>query len=201
MATTQMGQFTAIGMRTKVSDPNALIINTCSHNGLATKGDFTRWSWANPTNTAVLFTCPTDPNYTAVSVECMWQGTKIFKEGDKPNVDVMHGNWRGGKKKKPLHPPGFCWPRRGAWNGPDRPLISDPGQARVAIYIPCYKQLIEHWMEDPEIVEWVERARNHPYLVYLRDYDTGRGVFNHGPMSHAWLLCEFLNTGKWPGIE
>jgi len=54
-------------------------------------------------------------------------------------------------------------------------------------------------MGDLDVRKWVLAAANHPGPVYLRDHDTGRGVDRNGPMSHGWVLCTFLNTGKWPG--
>jgi len=184
-----MGHFTAIGMRKKVEDDDALIINTCSGNGTADKGEANKWTWANPTNTKFVLPCPTDPaNYKAVSTECMWQGLKIFDKGGKPDSKTLYGDWRRGKAKKPI----------GAWNGEGNTLICTPGEARVAIYIPTFRIQIEHWLKDEDVASWVEAARNHNGPVYLRDHDVGRGVHRRGPMSHAWLLAEYLNTGEWP---
>jgi hypothetical protein len=56
-------------------------------------------------------------------------------------------------------------------------------------------------MGDPQVASWVQQARAHPGDVYLRDHDTGRGVHRRGPMSHAYVLAFWLNTGKWPGLE
>jgi len=179
-----MGKFTAIGMRQKLEE-DALTINTCGQNDTSEKGNFTSWVWSNPTNRII------NHNYediTAISVECLWQGTKILTGMNKPNEEILKGNWRKGKAKRPI----------GAWAGPGNPLITSPGEARRKIYIPAYKHLFEHWIQDPEIVEWIEKARNHKNEVYLRDHDTGRGIDQKGPMSHAWVLSTFLNTGKWP---
>ncbi len=189
MSIVKMGKFTAIGMREKVSDPNALVINTCSDNDTKLKGDYTHWSWCNPTNRgAGQLICGTDPTIMAVSTECMWQGTKILQRGGQPNPLALLGNWRLGKAKKPY----------GAWNGPGKPLITNPGEARLKIYIPAYSQQILHWLKDEEVHDWVIKADGHPGDVYLRDHDTGRGVMRIGPMSHAWVLAVYLNTGEWP---
>jgi hypothetical protein len=107
---------------------------------------------------------------------------------ERPNEEVLKGDWRKGKAKKPL----------GAWAGEGKPLITTPGEARRKIYLPAFRRLIEHWLEDEEVAAWVEQARQHTGWVYLRDHDTGRGVDRNGPMSHAWVLAVFLNTGKWP---
>lgn len=183
-----MGHFTAIGMRAKVEDPTALVINTCGQNDTAERGTPTSWVWSNPTNRAITHTMAADPTIQAASVECLWQGTKILTQNGTPNQPCLAGNWRLGKAKRPI----------GAWNGPNQPLITNPGEARVKIYIPAFSALIQHWMQDPIIQSWVQTARNHQGPVYLRDHDTGRGIWRNGPMSHAWVLATWLNTGQWP---
>lgn len=185
-----MGQFTAIGMRTPAKDlpENSLVINTCGQNDTAERGSETSWVWSNPTNRAIIHHYE---DITAVSVECLWQGCKILKQNwpdQQPKATTLNGNWREGKAKAPI----------GAYAGKGQPLITNPGDARRKIYIPAFKNLIEHWLKDPIVAGWVSQARNHKEGVFLRDHDTGRGIDRHGPMSHAWVLCEFLNTGKWP---
>lgn len=179
-----MGHFTAIGMRAKVEEPNALVINTCGKNDTNEVGDDRTWAWSNPTNRVI-------PHFyrdvTAVSVECLWQGCKLLPGQDRPDPEILNGNWRKNKGKKPA----------GAY-GPGV-LIDSPGEARRTIYIPAFRNLIEFWLrEDEEIRDRVQRARDHKGPVFLRDFDTGRGVNRHGPMSHAWVLAVWLNTGAWP---
>jgi hypothetical protein len=181
-----MGHFTAIGMRTKVEDLSALVINTCSGNDTDAAGDFTSWTWSNPTNRAIIHHYE---GYQAVSVECLWQGTKVFRGGAAPDEITLGGDWRRGKAKRPI----------GAWAGEGVPLITSPGEARRRIYVPAFRNLVEHWLQDDEVRVWVERAKAWGGPVFLRDHDTGRGIDRNGPMSHAWVLCEFLNTGRWPG--
>lgn len=179
-----MGHFTAIGMRTKVEDPAAIVINTCSGNDTDEIGDETHWTWSNPTNRAILHQYA---DIEAVSVECLWQGTKMREGMDKPLEEVLKGNWRWGKGKKPI----------GAYAGPGHPLITRPGDARRRIYIPAFRNLIEHWLKNSTVQSIVEHVKARPGPVYLRDHDTGRGIDRNGPMSHAWVLASFLNTGNW----
>lgn len=182
-----MGKFTAIGMREKVEDQKALVINTCGKNDTSERGEFTSWSWANPTNRIIKH--PYE-DIEAVSVECLWQGTKIMN-GDRltnENVAALQGNWRFGKGKRPV----------GAYAGKDKPLIRNVPEARRKIYLPAYHRLILHWSQDKEVMSWVERAQKWDGPVYLRDFDTGRGVDRNAPMSHAWVLAVFLNTGAMP---
>lgn len=186
MSIVSMGKFTAIGMRAKVGDPKALVINTCGQNDTAERGSPTNWVWSNPTNRAIEHYYE---NVRAASVECLWQGTKIFVEGGTPDQNTLAGDWRRGKAKRPI----------GAWAGPGQPLIKTPGEARRKIYIPAFKSLIEHWLKDFTVQDWVEAARNHDGPVFLRDHDVGRGIDRNGPMSHAWVLATWLNTGSFPG--
>lgn len=181
-----MGHFTAVGMRAKVEDPTALTINTCGQNDTADRGSFESWVWSNPTNRAIVH--PYE-GIQAVSVEALWQGTKIFQAGGRPDPETLAGDWRRGKAKRPI----------GAWHGEGVPLITTPGGARRSIYIPAFRRLVEHWLQDDVVQDWVARARAHAGPVFLRDHDTGRGLDRNGPMSHSWVLCEWLNTGKWPG--
>ena len=180
-----MGHFTAIGMRRKVHDPTALVINTCGQNDLSGSGSFRSWSWSNPTNRAVVHRYA---GVEAVSVECLWQGTKVFKEGGRPDPETLAGDWRRGKAKRPV----------GAWAGEGEPLITTPGEARRRIYVPAFRTLVEHWLQDRDVKRWIGAAREHEGPVYLRDHDTGRGLDRNGPMSHAWVLAVWLNTGEWP---
>ena len=184
-----MGKFTAIGMRTaEASLPSKrMVINTCGRNDTSDKGDISIWVWCNPTNRAII---QTYEDIQAVSVECLWQGTKILKSNDtdKPDPTTLNGDWRRGKGKQP----------KGAYGGPDKPLITNPGAARRAIYLPAYRNLVAHWEQDHEVREWLAICREFDGYVFLRDHDTGRGLDRNGPMSHAWLLCMYLNDGVWP---
>lgn len=181
-----MGKFTAVGMRVKITEPKALVISTCGHNDESLRGTFDSWAWSNPTNRVVEHYYE---NVRAASVECLWQGTKIFQEGGLPDQNTLAGDWRRGKAKRPV----------GAYGGPGKPLIRTPGGARRAIYIPAFKNLVEYWLKDTVVQEWLETARHHDGPVFLRDHDTGRGVDRNGAMSHAWVLATWLNTGAFPG--
>lgn len=194
MPIVSMGHFTAIGMRAKVEDKNALVINTCGQNDTAEAGNaHTSWVWSNPTNRAITHLYA---DIQAVSVECLWQGTKLLPGQTRPDPEILQGAWRKNKGKRPA----------GAYTGPNAsrmdppfPLITSPGEARRKIYIPAFKNLVAHWLGNADIRGWVEDAKNWPGPVYLRDHDTGRGIDRNGPMSHAWVLATWLNTGEWPG--
>lgn len=186
MPIVRMGKFTAIGMRQKVTDPQALVINTCGQNDQSGRGSPGSWAWCNPTNRAL-----SHPYHdvVAVSVECLWQGTKLLPGMSRPDPDILAGAWRKHKGRAPA----------GAYAGPGQDLIRDPGAARRAIYLPAFQRLVDHWLNnDDQVLEWVEQAARHHGDVYLRDHDTGRGLDRRGPMSHAWVLASYLNTMQWP---
>ena len=183
---TKRNHFIPVGMRHKITDKDALVVNTCSGNGTAELGDLHHWVWANPTNTAL----PIEYfDVTAVSVECLWQGTKIQDPTGMTddNFRCLAGDWRIGKGRRPL----------GAYAGPRQPWITNPGEARRRIYIPSFGQQVRYWLHHGAAA-LISQAKGHPGTVYLRDYDTGQGLDQDGPMSHAWLLSVWLNTGKWP---
>ena len=176
-----MGHFTAIGMRTKVNDVTSLVINTCSDNDSREIGDIHRWSWSNPTNRKFLAGYA---DLNAVSVESLWQGTKIMNPTGHVDFSVIRGEWKKNKGKKPY----------GAYAGFGRPLITNQGEARRKIYIPAFTRQITSWIRESEEVRYMlKTAVNWDGNVYLRDFDTGRGIDRNGPMSHAWLLAIILN--------
>jgi hypothetical protein len=184
-----MGKFTAIGMRTPVVEGNALVINTCSQNDTCLIGNRTQWTWSNPTNRLVSVVHPEDETVTAVSVEALWQGTKIFRPGELPDILTLEGDWRRAKAKRPI----------GAWAGEGVALHRSAASARRAIYIPAFiRQKYEILFTHAGAEKLVRDAAKHDGPVYLRDWDTGRGVERNAPMSHAWVLAEILNTGNVP---
>ncbi len=62
-----MEHFTAIGMRTPVTEGRVLVINTCSDNDKCLIGNNSQWSWCNPTNRLFEAVHPEDEAVVAVS--------------------------------------------------------------------------------------------------------------------------------------
>ena len=187
-----MGKFTAIGMRTPVEDDRALVVNTCSDNDKCLIGNNAQWSWCNPTNRLFEAVHPEDDAVRAVSIEALWQGTKIFKAGGRPDPFTLDGDWRRGKGKKPI----------GSWAGEGRALHQTPGDARRAIYIPAFiRQIYRILMSNNGAEALLRYAGRQSRNVFLRDWDTGRGLEQRGPMSHAWVLANILNTGDVPEAQ
>lgn len=183
MAIDIMGKFTAIGHTTR-APAGGTVIETCSHNDGRDAGNDLNWSWANPTNRRF------SANFVgvgAVSVEALWQGLKSLPGQPCPDYRTLAGDWRRGKKACPA----------GHWSGKGQPLITGAGEARRRIYLPAYASQIDRWLRhDLAVADHLASVRAAPGLVFLRDWDTGRGIDDavddrgrhHGPMSHAWAL-------------
>ncbi len=192
-----MGKFTAIGHTTR-APAGAVVVETCSHNDTCDAGNDINWSWANPTNRRF---GASFAGVGAVSVEALWQGLKALPGEACPDYRTLRlGDWRRGKKMRPA----------GHWGGDGKPLITTAGEARRRIYLPAYAAQIDRWLRhDLAVVDRLASLRAAPGFVFLRDWDTGRGVDDavddrgrhNGPMSHAWALCVWLNTGIWPGAD
>lgn len=189
----EIRKYRVLQMRAPAPQDAGLVINVACGNDKPGKGDFYAWAWASPTNTRYQAHFQWGEAATqclhAKSVECLWQGTKMFHPTSQgPDPEVLEGNWRKYKGYKP----------HGAWGGPEGRLL-DRVDARRLIYIPAYRTQIMQWLlDDAEVQGWVDRSRLEPGFVYLRDFDTGEGLDNPRPMSHAWVLATFLNTGVWP---
>jgi len=158
-------------------------IDTCHANGQNIAGDFSRWAWANPTNTRFPVTYA---DVTAVSVEALWQGTKIRKNMQVPDPDTLAGDWRRAKGRKPL----------GHWSG-EHGLLLGLTMARLKIYLPAYINQIHNFLQVEERAKRsllnAEQGIKQGFKIALRDFDTGEGVANNSPMSHAWVLATILN--------
>jgi hypothetical protein len=172
--------FIPVGMRTQVDrGTRTLVVNTCGRNDTSELGTIESWVWSNPTNRAIKHQYL---DIEAVSVECLWQGCKLLPGQDRPDATILGGEWRKNKGKKPAM----------TYGG-----MKTPGAGRRAVYLPAFKNLFDHWIQDRRVQEFLDEARS-CNKVYLRDFDTGQGVDRNGPMSHAWVLSVFLNTGAWP---
>lgn len=133
---------------------------------------------------------PFSPGYTAACVEGIWQGLKVFEDSDVDismfNNDTMHNIKRTVKRfGKPL----------GHRNGVVGTELLGYIEARLQIYIPTYKWILENKV--PNIINRLKDASRRKTIVLL-DYDTNDDVYNtKKPLSHASLIKAYVE-GKFP---
>lgn len=135
---------------------------------------------------------PNTPNLKATCVEAVWQGLKVFRNADVDfqtfKNDTMHDLKRTVRKYGP--PIGH---RYGAYSD----KILNYFDARMLIYLPTYKYVLDNIPEVHKIVDKIkERAKDH--IVILLDYNTNtdfRDVTK--PLSHAELVKMYIE-GCYP---
>lgn len=134
---------------------------------------------------------PFSPNVFATCVESIWQGLKVFEHSD---VDVstfqnssMHNIKRTTRRYGKI---------KGHQKGIDSTELLDYFQARMLIYLPSYKWVLENV---PEVVEIIERIKQRSItndIVFL-DYTTNIDIYNiKKPLSHAGLVKLYIE-GKY----
>ncbi|WP_439622535.1 DUF6939 family protein [Gemmata sp.] len=133
---------------------------------------------------------PNTPSETAQSVEGLWQGLKVFEREDidprKWAVTDMSGIKRGGKSRGAV---------RGHRFGVGSDVLLRYRDARLQIYLPAYKWVLEHRVAAE--VEQLRRLAADKPLVLL-DYETNTDVEDlSSPLSHAALVMYHLQ-GAWP---
>lgn len=133
---------------------------------------------------------PFTEGMTATCVEAIWQGLKVFEHAGVDvslfNNDTMKNLKRTVRRfGKPLGH------RKGVYG---KELLSYI-EARKQIYIPTYKWMLEHKVQD--IVEKLREASKTQTIVLL-DYDTNADVDNvKKPLSHASLIKAYIE-GLYP---
>lgn len=135
---------------------------------------------------------PNTPDLKATCVEAVWQGLKVFRTADVDfktfKNDTMHNLKRTVKKYGP--PIGH---RYGAYSD----KILNYFDARMLIYLPTYKYILDNIPEVHKIVERIkERAKEH--IVILLDYNTNTDFRDTTkPLSHAELVKMYIE-GCYP---
>jgi hypothetical protein len=133
---------------------------------------------------------PNTASLTAQSVEGLWQGLKVFEREDidprKWAITDMSSIKRGGKSRGAV---------RGHRFGVGSDTLLGYLDARLLIYLPAYKWVLEHRLTAE--VEQLRRLSADKPLVLL-DYETNADVEDvSSPLSHAALLMYHLQ-GSWP---
>ena len=133
---------------------------------------------------------PFSPGWTAMSVESIWQGLKVFGTAGVDTALFRNNTMKDLKRtvRKYGTPKGH---RKGVSGSELLEYI----QARKLIYVPTYKWMMEHKAK-PLVDRIRELAKTR--TVVLLDYDTNPDVEDwHSPLSHASLIKAYLD-GNYP---
>lgn len=133
---------------------------------------------------------PFSPGYTAMCVEAVWQGLKVFERAD---VDIsMFGNDTMKGLKRTARRFGMPLGHRKGVNGKE---LLGYIEARKQIYIPTYK-----WVLENKVQTIIERLRiaSKTKTIILLDYNTNADVNDASkPLSHAALIKAYVE-GTYP---
>ena len=134
---------------------------------------------------------PFSEGYTAMCVEAIWQGLKVFESCD---VDVrLFENDSMRNIKRTVRRFGKPLGHRKGVNGTE---LLGYIEARKQIYIPTYKWVLEHKVAN--IIERLRDASNEGKTIVLLDYYTNSNVENAiKPLSHASLIKAYIE-GIYP---
>lgn len=138
---------------------------------------------------------PFSPEYAAMSVEGIWQGLKVFEscgiDMSSFQNDTMTGLKRTVRKfGKPL----------GHQKGVESTELLGYYDARMLIYLPSYKWVLENVSDVADIIEHIKQRSKTKNIVLL-DYNTNIDVKNtSSPISHAGLLRMYIED-CYPNYE
>ena len=133
---------------------------------------------------------PFSPAQTAMSVEGIWQGLKVFERGDVDPSAFQISTMQGLKRTQRTY--GKVLGHRKGLYGTE---LLDYAAARRVIYLPTYRWVLEHRLQ-----EQIERLRQlqQAQAVILLDYETNEDVDDlTRPLSHAGLIKHYLEE-TWP---
>ena len=133
---------------------------------------------------------PFSEGYTAMCVEAIWQGLKVFETAD---VDVdMFANDTMKNIKRTVRRFGKPLGHRKGVNGTE---LLGYIEARKQIYLPAYK-----WVLENKVANIIERLReaSKTKTIVLLDYTTNCDIDNPTkPLSHAFLIKAY-DEGLYP---
>lgn len=163
--------------------PGALIVDVTSHAGNSLK-------MLSPFYPHGDIPVPFSPGVTSACVEAVWQGLKVFRDAD---VDTSLFSCTTMKNiKRSVRKYGAPLGHRKGVAGQE--LLSY-FEARVQIYLPTYKWMLENKVS--RIVERLKAAAEKQDVVLL-DYNTNENIRDLSkPLSHAGLVKAFIE-GHYP---
>lgn len=136
---------------------------------------------------------PFSEGQTAMCVEGIWQGLKVFEKEDIDPKMFLNDKMKNIKRTvrkfgKPL----------GHRKGTKGTELLDYIQARIQIYLPAYLWVLENKVQ--YIIERLREASKEQDVVLL-DYETNDDVLNsRKPLSHAYLVKAYVE-GNYPTAE
>jgi len=133
---------------------------------------------------------PFSPSWASASVEGIWQGLKVFEHADidpqKFEITTMKHLKRSTRTYGKV---------LGHRKGVAGEQLLSYGEARRAIYLPCYCWVLEHRLQ--EQLNELKRLEQERPVVFL-DYETNSDIDDLSrPLSHAALIKCYLE-GNWP---
>lgn len=136
---------------------------------------------------------PFSDGKTAMCVEGIWQGLKVF---EKEAIDIkMFSNDTMKNIKRTVRKFGKPLGHRKGINGD---VLLNYIQARIEIYLPAYLWVLENKVN--YIIERLKNASKEQDIVLL-DYETNDDVLNaNKPLSHAFLVKAYIENA-YPTAE
>jgi hypothetical protein len=133
---------------------------------------------------------PFSPGHTAMSVEGIWQGLKVFERADVDPAAFQIASMRGLKRTQRTY-----GKVQGHRMGVAGTKLLDYGTARRTIYLPTYHWVLEHRLQ---VQVALLRQLQAEQIVILLDYETNQDIddLTH-PLSHAGLIKHYLEE-TWP---
>ena len=133
---------------------------------------------------------PNSPGALAQSVEGLWQGLKVFEREDVDPRKWAITNMSGIKRAT-----GSRGAVRGHRFGVGSDVLLGYREARVAIYLPAYKWVLENRLSaEVEQLRALGRERD----LVLLDYEINGDIDDLSkPLSHAALIKRYLEDA-WP---
>lgn len=136
---------------------------------------------------------PNTPDVAAQSVEGVWQALKVFEQEGidctKLDITTMKGIKRSVRTRGKV---------LGHQFGLHSDELLDYQTARIKIYLPTYRYVLENCLSD-EVTQLRNLLDTQP--IVLLDYETNSSVTNLlKPLSHASLVAAYIND-RWPSIN
>lgn len=135
---------------------------------------------------------PFTEGLTATCVEAVWQGLKVFEKVDV-DFSCFENNSMRNLKRGSYQLGRLKGHRKGAYG---KELLGYC-EARMLIYLPTYKWMLDNVPSAHKVVEEIKEKSKVRDIV-LVDYDTNIDIWDLSkPLSHAGLIKKYIE-GKYP---